>query len=167
MKVGDTMHLSLLCCGCRIDFLCVLYSPQFSSSLFQTWVTCFLHQALDANRFWALCDSICGHLRSKCIFLVGTLETWVFNRFYSYSHQICIGPRSRRQLIFGTLQFHLWPPGGQIRLFLLCTVKSSVFNWSFSNSHHTFLKPRPTCQEIFSALQFQIYVINALPFGNL
>ena len=85
---------------------------------------------------------------------MGTLETWVFNWFPSYSHQICVGPRSKHQSIFDTLWFLLWPPGGQIHLFLLYIVNPRVFNWAFSNSHHTFLRPRPTSQEIFSALQF-------------
>ena len=150
------MHLSSLSRR-RRDFLCVLYSPQFWSDLFQIRVTCFLHQGLEANRFWALCSSICGHYGAKCIFLVGTLETWVFNLFSSYSPQICIGPRSRRQSFFRTLQFHLWPLKGQNYLFLVYTVNSRVFYWSFSNSQHTFFRPRPTCQVLLSALQFHFW----------
>ena len=63
MKVGDTMHLSWLCCcrRCHIDFLCALYSPQFSSCPFQILVTCLLHQGLDAYWFWGLCHSFCSH----------------------------------------------------------------------------------------------------------
>ena len=30
-------------------------------SSFQIQITCLLYQGLDANQFWALCDSICGH----------------------------------------------------------------------------------------------------------
>ena len=57
-----TMHLSSFCRPSqRKDFLCALYTPQFSSNLFQIQVTCLLYQGLDANRFWALCNSICGH----------------------------------------------------------------------------------------------------------
>ena len=46
-----------------------------------------------SRRQLVLGDSICGHWGAK----------WVFNRFSSYSHQICIGPLSRRQLILGAL----------------------------------------------------------------
>ena len=92
----------------RLDFLCALHTLQFSSSLFQIQVICLLHQGLDANQFWVLCDSICGHKGAKRGFLVGTLETWVMNGFTPNMHL-------RRQLIFGTLQFHLWPPGSHCK----------------------------------------------------
>ena len=38
-----------------------LHPAVLIQSFFQIQVTCPWHQGLDANPFWALCDSICGH----------------------------------------------------------------------------------------------------------
>ena len=55
--------------------VCALQLAVLFQNLFQIRITCFLYQGPDANRFWALCDSICGHKGAKSDFLVGTLET--------------------------------------------------------------------------------------------
>ena len=56
-------------------FLVCALHPTVLIQSFQIQVICLLYQGLDANRFWVLCASICGHKGAKCVFLVGTLET--------------------------------------------------------------------------------------------
>ena len=132
-----------------------LYTPHFSSSPFQIQVTCVLYQGLDANLFWMFCNSICGHLGAKRGFLVGTLETKVFSRFSSYSHQTCIGLRSRWQSIFGTLWFHLWSPGGQI--FFMCTLLTPDVSTDLFWIHTIHISDQGQHAKEFSVLYSSIF----------
>ena len=67
----------------------------------------------------------------KGVFLWALQRHGFCNRFSSYSYQICIGPCSRCQSIFGTLQFHLWPLGCQISFFLVYYVNPRIFQQIF------------------------------------
>ena len=147
------MHLSLSChCSCRRFVMCALQLAVLVQSFWNPGHISLVPMSRQ--------QTILGALQFHLWLLEG--QMWFscvqdFNKFSSYSHQICIGPRSWCQSIFGTLLFYLWPLRVQIHLSLQYTVYSRVFSLSFSNSHHTFLRQRSRCQLIFGTLQFHFW----------
>ena len=106
-----------------------------------------MYQGLDASGFWAHCDSICGHY-------VCTLETRVFNRFSSYSQQICVEQRSGCQKILSTCCFICGLQGAKYVCFL-----HALLTQEFSTDlfQITFFRPRPRCKLILGALQLHFW----------
>ena len=155
------MHWSSLC-QCHIDCLhvCALH-PRVRVQLFKIQVILSLYQGQGANRFCALSSSICGHQGANFVFLVcALLEARVFSRFSSFSHQICVGPRSRHQSIFGTPQFQLRPLGGQHHLFLVWTVTTE-----FSADLFKLALYIPQTKA-YTSISFQCSAVHFRPLGR-
>ena len=147
------MHLSssCSCCSCCIDFLCAVSTSQSSSPIFfifRSYIPCTkVKTSIDF-----------GH---SAIPFVAPREPNVFI-LYDQSFQLILFiftkyglDQDQTPINFGSLQFHLWLPGGHINLFLVCNVNPRIFNWSISNSHHKFLLSRNANQ--FSALCSSVY----------
>ena len=133
-----------------VCFLCALYTPEFSTDLFQIHITHSLDQGLDASQFLVLCTSSFGRLGANFVFLVCAFRSffsfqWIFSKFTLNFHWI---------MVQTTVHFPYWlvtfvATVGPTWFVLVCTLLSRLFNWSFSNSHQIFIGPRSSLQSIF------------------
>ena len=113
-------YYSFVMVRCCRDFLSALYALQFVSIFFKfrscnpsTKVTTSVYFGCPAIPFVATGEP-------NVVFLCAHWKPEFTEQFSSYSHQICIGPRSRCQSVFN---------------FLVCALHPLVFNWSFPNLH--------------------------------
>ena len=107
------------------------------------------------------------HLKSKQV-NVCHLFLEVRSQLSGNDETICIGTAEKRQdtftsaflisrpYIFITIQFHLWPLGGQM-LFLFSALQPLVLKGSFPNSHQIFIGPCSRPQYIFITNQLHLW----------
>ena len=136
----------LPCCHC-IDFLCALYTPEFSSNLFSNsghkslvprsrrqsilsalWFHLWPLHNWFSSYMWFHLWPLGGQIH---LFLVCTVNPSVFNSPFSNSHGIHLTPRPRYKTIFSPLQFHFWLIGGQVCFSCMCPTPLSN-QWIFS-----------------------------------
>ena len=126
------------------------FSCMFSSDFLHIYTKYALEQRLEDYQFSAPCSAICGHQRTKFIFLMCALQPLVFSESSLNSYQLFVGPRSKSLPIFITHQLYLWSLGSQLHFYYVSRLKGG--------RHYVFSRGLSIC------LYIRTYTHTYVPF---